>query len=77
MHYSIPTDPNFVISSLKVYYQDVVVEGIVKEKEVVKAEFKAANDQGQTVMMANYSQSEASILKIRIGNIEPMEQVKV
>lgn len=66
-----------MISSLKVYYQDVVVEGIVKEKEVVKAEFKAAKDQGQTVMMANYSQSEASILKIRIGNIEPMEQVKV
>jgi hypothetical protein len=37
VHYSIPTDPNFVISDLKVYYQNIVVEGLVKEKEVVKA----------------------------------------
>lgn len=32
VHYSIPTDPNFVISDIKVYYQNVVVEGLVKEK---------------------------------------------
>lgn len=32
VHYSVPTDPNFVISELKVYYKDFVVEGIVKEK---------------------------------------------
>lgn len=32
VHYSVPTDPNFVFSDLKIYYQDIVVEGIVKEK---------------------------------------------
>ena len=32
VHYSVPTDSNFVFSDLKIYYQDIVVEGIVKEK---------------------------------------------
>lgn len=46
VHYSIPTDPNFTISDLKVIYQNVIVEGVVKEKQAVKAEFKAAKDKG-------------------------------
>lgn len=28
-------------------------------------------EKGETVMMASYSKSESSVMKIRIGNIEP------
>ena len=41
-----PTDPSFVISDLSVYYQGLVVSGVVKEKEKVKAEFKEAQEKG-------------------------------
>ena len=37
----------------------------------MKAEFKEAKDKGDTVMMANFSKSEASVMKVRIGNLEP------
>lgn len=72
-----PTDPTFVIAGLTVHYKDVIVEGMVKEKEAVKAEYKVAKEQGETVMMGSYSKSEPSVMKIRIGNIEPGEQVKL
>ena len=57
VHYSLPTDPDFVVSDLTVYYQGLVVSGLVKEKEKVKAEFKEGKEKGDTVMMANFSKS--------------------
>ena len=57
VHYSIPTDPDFCLSRLTVFYQDLIVEGFVKEKEKVKAEFKESVSKGETVMMANFSKS--------------------
>ena len=71
VHYSVPSDPDFCFSNLTVRYQDIVVEGVIKEKEAVKAEFKEAQDKGETVMMANLVKTEGSVLKVRIGNIEP------
>jgi hypothetical protein len=32
IHYSVPTDPSFIITELKVFYKDAVVQGLVKEK---------------------------------------------
>ena len=49
----------------------------MKEKEKVQAEYKEAKEKGETVMMANYSKSEVSVLKVRIGNIEPKETIKI
>ncbi len=37
IHYAIPVDPTFALTKLEVHYQNAVVEGIIKEKEVVKA----------------------------------------
>ena len=42
IHYSIPTDPNFCITRVVAIYQDLTVEGVIKDKEQVKAEFKTA-----------------------------------
>jgi hypothetical protein len=47
------------------------------EKEKAKVEFKKSVEKGETVMMANYSKTETSILKLRIGNIEPQEKITV
>ena len=71
IHYAVPTDPSFSISSLRILYQELEVVGAVVEKEKAKAEYKKSLEKGETVMMANYSKTETSILKIRIGNIEP------
>lgn len=37
IHYSIPTDPNFCLTRVVGIYDSVTVEGIIKEKEQVKA----------------------------------------
>lgn len=71
IHYAVPTDPVFSISSLRVLYQEIEVAGTVVEKEKAKAEYKKRLEKGETVMMANYSKTETSILKLKIGNIEP------
>lgn len=39
------------------------------EKEKAKFEYKSSMEKGETVMMANYSKTEPSIFKIKIGNI--------
>ena len=36
IHYAIPVDPTFALTNLEVHYQNTVVEGLIKEKEVVK-----------------------------------------
>lgn len=55
IHYSVPTDPNFCISRVVAIYDNVTVEGVIKEKEKVKAEYKEAKSKGDTVMMASNS----------------------
>jgi hypothetical protein len=57
IHYSIPTDPNFCITRVVAVYDNVTVEGFVKEREQVKAEYKEAKKSGNTVMMATTSSS--------------------
>lgn len=37
IHYSIPTDPLFCITRVVAVYDNVTVEGVVKEKEKAKA----------------------------------------
>ena len=52
IHYSVPTDPNFCLTRVVGIFDGVTVEGFIKEKETVKAEYKEAKEQGKTVMMA-------------------------
>jgi hypothetical protein len=40
IHYSIPTDPNFALTRLVAIYSSITVEGLVKEREEVKAQYK-------------------------------------
>ena len=77
IHYSIPTDPNFCITKVQAVYQDTVVEGVIKQKEKVKAEYKEAKQKGETVMMAASDSTERSVLKVRLGNLQPDESVKI
>lgn len=37
IHYAVPTDPNFTMTKLEVKYQEITIEGYVKEREKVKA----------------------------------------
>lgn len=47
----------------------MTIQGLVKEREKAKAEFKQAVEKGDTAMIASFSKSEISIMKIRVGNI--------
>ena len=77
VHYSIPTDPNFCITRVVAVYDTVTVEGVILEREKVKAEYKAAKELGKTVMMAISSEKETSVLKVRLGNLQPSESVRI
>ena len=77
IHYSIPTDPNFCITRVIAVYDSVNVEGVIQEREKVKAEYKAAKAQGKTVMMASTSEKEMSVLKVKLGNLQPFESVRI
>lgn len=46
IHYAIPTDPSYALTKLQIHYQGVTIEGCVKEREKVKAEYKTAKSQG-------------------------------
>jgi hypothetical protein len=77
IHYSIPTDPNFCIARVVAVYDALTVEGVVQERKKVKAEYKEAKEKGSTVMMAVTSASEKSVLKVRLGNLQPGENVRI
>lgn len=77
IHYSIPTDPNFCIARVVAVYDSVTVEGVIQEREKVKAEYKAAKEQGKTVMMATTSEKETAVLRVRLGNLQPAESVRI
>jgi hypothetical protein len=42
IHYAVPTDASFTLTRLTAQYQGLIVEGIVKERNKVKAEYKEA-----------------------------------
>lgn len=46
IHFAVPTDPTYALTKLEVKYQDVIIEGCVKEREKVKAEYKSAKSKG-------------------------------
>ena len=39
IHYSIPTDPHFAITRLVAVYSSITIEGLVKERQEVKAQY--------------------------------------
>ena len=43
----------------------------------MKAEYKEAKQKGETVMMAASDPTERSVLKVRLGNLQPDETVKI
>ena len=77
VHYSFPTDPDFCLTRLQVFYPNAVIVGTVKEREVVKAQFKEAKNNGEVTMMAYYSKSETSLMKVGIGNLEVGETIRI
>lgn len=77
IHYSIPTDPDFCITRVVAIYDNLTVEGAIKEREKAKAEFKEAKSKGETVMMASTEAFEKSILRVRLGNLLGGESVKI
>ena len=44
---------------------------------MVKAEYKAAQSKGDTVMMATQEKKDPSIKNVRVGNIEFQETVQI
>lgn len=77
IHYSIPTDPDFCLTRVVAVYDQLTVQGTIKEREKVKAEYKEAKSKGETVMMAASEPFEKSILRVRLGNLLPGESVKI
>lgn len=77
VRYSVPIRPDSSLYRFEARFGNVVVEGIVKEKEQARQEYEQAKSEGRPVALGNLDVNSKDILNLEIGNIPPRTKVTV
>jgi Ca-activated chloride channel family protein len=77
VRYSVPIRPDSSLYRFEARFGNVVVEGIVKEKEQARKEYEQAKSEGRPVALGNLDVNSKDILNLEIGNIPPRTKVTV
>ncbi|TNV85496.1 hypothetical protein FGO68_gene972 [Halteria grandinella] len=73
-----PSNPDLVISQMKIKVGDVEITGVIKNKEKAKEMFEDAVSRGhQAGLLQMKEEEEDKILEMNVGNIEPKQVVEV
>ncbi len=71
VEYSLPLNPESSIYRFEAEFDNVKIEGIVKEKEQAKKEFEKAKQEGRQAVIGSIDPDSKDILNLEIGNIPP------
>jgi hypothetical protein len=75
--YSFPISPNACVYRFAAEFGKTRVEGVVKEKEEAKREYKEAVSQGKRAAIGALDENSKDILHLKVGNIAPREEVRI
>lgn len=75
--YSLPVWPESTVYKFEAEFNNVKLEGIVKEKEQAKKECEQAKSEGRQAAIVTVDADSKDILNMSIGNIPPKTQFKV
>ncbi len=75
--YSFPISPEACIYRFAAEFGKTRVEGVVKEKEEAKREYKEAVSQGKRAAIGTIDENSKDILNLKVGNIGPREEVRI
>ena len=64
--FPVPIDARF--DSFQAKYENIVVEGVIKEKRTAEEEYKKNLEKGNTVAYAEVLKSNSDVMKVLIGN---------
>lgn len=67
--YQFPTDPDSVVSRLRIELGEKVVEGRVQEKEKAQERYEDAIAAGDAAVMVQEDEKDKDLLKMSIGGI--------
>ncbi len=69
--YQFPTDPDSVVSRVRIELGDKVVEGKVQEKKKAQERYDDAIAGGDAAVMVQEDEKDKDLLKMSIGGIQP------
>lgn len=75
--YSLPVSPESSIYRFQAEFADVVIEGVVKEKQEAQKEFEQAKKEGRQAVLGTIDEDSRDILNLEIGNIPPETEFTV
>lgn len=75
--YSLPVWPESTVYKFEAEFNNVKLEGIVKEKEQAKKEYEQAKSEGRQAAIVTVDADSKDILNMSIGNIPPKTEFKV
>jgi Ca-activated chloride channel family protein len=75
--YFFPVRTHACISDFRAEFDGRVVRGIVKEKEEARQEYRERRERGDLVAYSEVKEETPDVMKILIGNIPPMGEVKI
>ena len=75
--YSLPINPDSSVYKFEAEFDNVKIEGIVKEKEEAKREFEKAKSEGKQAVIGTIDPDSKDILNLEIGNIPPQTEFTI
>lgn len=75
--YFFAVNPSAAFVSLEAQIGDVVIKGVVKDKEIAKQEYKEALEQGKMAAYAEIIEDLHDIMKLNLGNLKPGQTIKI
>ena len=77
VEYNFPVSPDACIYRLTAQFGKTRVEGVVRDKEEAKTEYRRAVEEGRKAAFGEVSTQSKDIFVLRVGNIPPREEVTV
>lgn len=75
--YFFPISIDACYDGFKARVGDKIIEGLVKEKEQAKKEYKETIKKGNTAAYAELNEKVNDIMKVQVGNIPPLTEIEI
>ena len=77
VHFDFPLSPQIVFTNLEAIFNDKIVQSKVSRKSEVKSQFERLKHEGHTVLKAEVCQVSHDLIKLRLGNLKPNEEILI
>ena len=75
--YLFPIPPNARFDAFQARYENITINGVIKEKETAQKEYQTNLQKGNTVAYAEVLKEAPDVMKVQAGNIKPFTEIQI